>query len=238
MRNLCCYLFILLAVLTANVQALPIEDADAFVVGDRKAIYEVSSGLTWLDFGINNNRSFSEVMAELDSGQYVGWRLPSEFEVLHLFKGLLPEFQVPDTLTDIFQDQIQTDDFELIWDEIYSLWGVNDPKPDRGEGNGHQLFSYSSVGFFIGENGALYSTGLHEFTFGAEIEPGNNYYGHIILFNILEGNFSPNEINIYASTLLVRDTPIKVAEPNIFMLFMSALGFVLINLLKRKRQYQ
>ncbi|HSC69386.1 MAG TPA: hypothetical protein VLC79_16960 [Cellvibrio sp.] len=98
MRNLFFSLFATTVLYSVNAHALPIENADAFVAGDGKAIYEKSSGLTWLDFGINTDMTLYGVTTQLDSEPYAGWRLPTEAEVLHLFKALLPEFSVPDTL--------------------------------------------------------------------------------------------------------------------------------------------
>ena len=55
--------FTLLA--ATGAQAHPMVDADAFVVGDHKAILDTTTNLLWLDFGINNGVSFNAVYADL-----------------------------------------------------------------------------------------------------------------------------------------------------------------------------
>lgn len=234
MRNLFFSLFATTVLYSVNAHALPIENADAFVVGDGKAVYEKSSGLTWLDFGINTDMTLYWVKNQLDSEPYAGWRLPTEAEVLHLFKALLPEFSVPDTLPpkaygpdavpETISDQIQSEDFSPRWNDIYSIWGVNDARPNVGEGNGHQFFSYSTVGLFLGNNGFVYSVGLHEFIFGAETVPGSHYYGQIsqyVISDVYRYYSDPA-----ASTLLVRDTPITVPEPGLMALFLLGFGVI------------
>lgn len=241
MRNFYFSLFVTSFLFVANAQAFPIKNADAFVAGDGKAIYETSSGLTWLDFGINNFTTFYDTTNKLGSAQYSGWRLATEAEVLHLFKALLPEFSVPTTPTDHFSEQIQTEDFSPRWRDIYNLWGVNDPQPDLGEHGGHRFFSYSSVGLFLGENGLVYSAGLHEVTFSTDDSNGNYYYGQISQFNFNEADFRASEANAYTSTLLVRDSPVlMVPEPNLLSLFIFGLGGILLSRLssvKRNRQH-
>jgi hypothetical protein len=78
-------LFALGSVFFTNAKALTIINADAFAPGDGKAIYDTTSGLTWLDFGINNGIFFNDVVDQLGSGKYSEWRLPTESEVLQLF---------------------------------------------------------------------------------------------------------------------------------------------------------
>jgi hypothetical protein len=71
----------------ATAQALPMVQADAFSAGDNKAALETSTGLVWMDFGVNSHRTFSDVMSSLDT-DYAGWRLPTIAEVDHLWTGL------------------------------------------------------------------------------------------------------------------------------------------------------
>lgn len=244
MRNLFFSLFATSVLYSVHAHALPIENADAFVVGDGKAVYEKSSGLTWLDFGITNRIPFYELINDPNSTSYSGWRLPTEAEVLHLYKALLPEFSVPDdlppipkftlpdTIPESIAEYIQSEDFSPRWNDIYSIWGVNDAKPDLGEGNGHRLFSYSSVGWFMEDSGSYYGIGLYEFTFGAGTENSNEYYGQISMFDI-RGN--PGEApNV--STLLVRDTPIAVPEPGLITLFLFGFGAILSQRFNPKKQ--
>lgn len=72
---------------TASSQALPIVQADAFTAGDNKAALETTTGLVWMDFGVNQHYSYTQVASTLNTG-YLGWRLPTESEVINLWVGL------------------------------------------------------------------------------------------------------------------------------------------------------
>jgi hypothetical protein len=74
-------------VTAASTQALPIVEADAFTVGDNKAVKDTTSGLIWLDFGITNNQSYNQIVSQLGT-TYAGWRLPTEAEVKGLWSNL------------------------------------------------------------------------------------------------------------------------------------------------------
>lgn len=69
---------------SAASQASPLVQADAFTSGDNKAALQASTGLVWMDYGVNHNKSFNQVVSELDT-TYAGWRLPTEAEVKSLF---------------------------------------------------------------------------------------------------------------------------------------------------------
>jgi hypothetical protein len=71
----------------ASSQALPIVQADAFTAGDNKAALETNTGLIWMDFGVNSNESYAQVNSKLNT-DYLGWRLPTANEVIHLWSGL------------------------------------------------------------------------------------------------------------------------------------------------------
>lgn len=71
----------------ASSQALPIVQADAFTAGDNKAALETETGLVWMDFGVNQHYSYAQVASKL-STDYLGWRLPTESEVIKLWTGL------------------------------------------------------------------------------------------------------------------------------------------------------
>lgn len=81
--------------LSASAQALPIVQADAFAAGDNKAALQTSTGLVWMDFGINNHLRNIEVVDRLAT-DYAGWRLPTESEAKGLINDLvdhLPEWK-------------------------------------------------------------------------------------------------------------------------------------------------
>ena len=207
----------------ANAQALPIIQADAFSAGDNKAIIDTSTGLTWLDFGVNKAMSFNDVMDKLNT-TYVGWRLPTQNEVYSLWDRLLTG--------------ISSDDGY----EIFDIWGAN-----RGP---HDHSPYSAWGYFIDDNGylghgALLETGnVVENTYGGP----DKYYldgtveGGVYLGagKVYDGSLSYYPFNMgieEISTLLVRDTAVtnstSVPEPSAILLF--GLGLFGLALSRRRK---
>lgn len=83
-----------------TAHALPIVQADAFSAGDNKAALETSTGLIWMDFGVNANRDFTSEMLFADivsdlNTTYEGWRLASETEVTNLWFSLFGSQVIP-----------------------------------------------------------------------------------------------------------------------------------------------
>jgi len=53
---------------------------------DNDSFIDATTGLEWMDFGINNGRSFDDVENNLGaSGDYAGWRLPTHDEVFDMW---------------------------------------------------------------------------------------------------------------------------------------------------------
>jgi hypothetical protein len=68
-------------------------NASLIINTDRDSFIDTSSGLEWMDFGINNNESYDYVAGQLDAGEkYYGWMLATEMQVIdlydHLFIGM------------------------------------------------------------------------------------------------------------------------------------------------------
>jgi len=210
MRKVIAILFALCSVFFTSAKALTITNADAFAPGDGKAIYDTTTGLTWLDFGISNGIFLNDVISQLGSGKYSEWRLPTESEVLQLFKGLITELEIPEaTSEEDMQTQTQVEGYDIVWSDIYSLWGFNDSRSDEEAGT----YSFSSRGVFVGNDGKLYGAGFLELAFPVDVQKEEPYYVHILLFNLRRA-WSHETTEPYVSTFLVRDTPFsKVLEP-------------------------
>lgn len=234
MRHLIFSSILALSIFSAKSLALPIQNADAFAIGDGKAIYDTASGLTWLDFGINNGPSLYTTLSQLDEGQYPGWRLPSAHEVLDLFSRLLPQLPIPNNPEDTISLQIQFDDLEPIWGDIFLLWGKNSTLPDITEVNGRPRYAFTNIGIFLSEDGQMYEAGMREFTFAADVAEGEVFYGHIIQFEYGEAHTGFYEYSIFRSTLLVRDRPLAtVSEPTSLALLL--IGILLTNMKRYRR---
>jgi len=199
--------------------ALPIIEADAFNAGDNKAVLDTSTGLTWLDFGVNRAQSFNSVMSQL-STTYLGWRLPTESEVRNLWGQL-------------FTGTSSTDEQY----EICDLWGANRTPLEHTP--------YQAFGYFIDNNGYL---GHGSFLEGGSVvdftNPKKFYVDGTIDGEVYSGdgrkydgstsyypfNFGIEEI----STLLVRDgASANVPEPSTIFLF--SLGLCGLALGRRRK---
>ena len=111
-----------------HTHTFPIIQADAFVMGDGKAVKDKETGLIWLDFGINRAVSFNDVLKQLNT-IYKGWRLPTESEVRHLWSRL-------------FSDAATHNPYE-----VFHLWGANKTPLDH--------LPYLSWGYFLDDRGFL-----------------------------------------------------------------------------------
>jgi hypothetical protein len=76
LKTLAKYAALVTLLSTATAQALPIIEADAFTAGDNQAMQDTTSGLIWMDHGVNSSKSFNQVVSELDT-TYKDWRLPT-----------------------------------------------------------------------------------------------------------------------------------------------------------------
>ena len=114
-------LILISAISSTPVFALPITNADAFIEGDKKAVLELSSGLVWLDIGINHEQSFDDIQANM-TNPLSEWRLATETEVLGLWHKLFGSFKNTKTVDDGYGEvKLNSADLDYI-DIIFSLF--------------------------------------------------------------------------------------------------------------------
>lgn len=204
--------------LSSLVNALPIQQADAFTLGDNKAALETSTGLVWLDFGITNNQTLTSTLNQLDS-TYIGWRLPTQEEVKHLWDNLFGDF------SGWFSNEefgfIESFDLAAEFDVIYDIFDVN------GLGEHTTIYSddetitwpiLGSQGLFRLDNGEVGAAMMYRPT-TLPPPPG---YGAI--FYDASGLNASEWKHEFTSTFLVKGAPIKqVPEPTALLLLLSGL---------------
>lgn len=186
--------------------AMPFANSDAFSSGDNLAILDLESGLTWLDFGVNNGESINSVVQELN-GKYSGWRLPSEGEVRHLWAVL-----------------IGNNGKEELWN-IFNLWGANKTPNDHSP--------YFSLGYFIGDDGYLGAAYIYEQELKATSRL-SGYYPSSIAVSGVDNKFidvrydGSNHIlfdlngSFEISTLLVKKVNVtETPSPQVVIFFMA-----------------
>lgn len=208
--------------LSATTQALPIVQADAFITGDNKAALETSTGLVWMDFGVNNHYSYTQVVGLL-STEYAGWRLPTYTEVNHLWVSLfddLPEwFQStavaePYSFTAGFLNS-PAGKYESYFNQIYEIFGQGpDSRSEVYDEHGNLVESWTSKSAFgIFMKDAETSGYVHLENPYSDAYPDSASYVEMYL----------TDISYWHSTLLVKDDRASVPEPSAPMLALLGL---------------
>ena len=231
-------LIIMLTLAAQHSHALPFIDADGFVAGDKKAIYETSTGLTWLDFGVTNNKSYNQVLAELDS-TYLGWRLPTESEVKNLWNSTIDTETKPPS-SDYNHEYLENMSAPVYYKDIFDLWGANVIEINQlNTANLFKNFFYYSSGMLMSDEGNLMAISIWEDSAVLNYLQPNEHWIHDVFAGTNETRLlDPDAISIYSSTLLVRDSaPMIVPETTpITLLFFGLIILTIRRYLGLKNQ--
>lgn len=216
--------------LSVTSQALPIVEADAFAVGDNKAALETSTGLVWMDFGVNLNQDFTSEMLFTNimnnlSSTYKGWRLATETEVTHLWFSLFGSQVIPVSNTTPNEYNLQDWDgdllihFQAITDVFGYTWdGLASINPTGEEGAGVDYLNRAAIGHFYTAGGNLGSFRL--FT------PHPDAAVSLSHTTLNTKDLVPLEFAYGA--MLVKDSASSVPEPSsvlLMLLAMAAMAF-------------
>lgn len=196
--------------LATTTHALPIVQADAFSAGDNKAALETSTGLVWMDFGVNSHLSYDNVRYLLPT-EFAGWRLPTATEVDHLWTSLfgsLSEWnrysQGFGTLASLSQD--------TYFNSIFDIFGQSpDATFSTYDADGNLLDTWSArslFGVFMGDPGV---SGLVSMS---------SPYDEVHDSSAMYLEMPDTDISGWFGTLLVKDTA-TVSEP-------GSIGLVLL----------
>ncbi len=193
----------LLLFTSISAKALPIVEADAFTAGDNKAVLETATGLTWLDYGVNSDKSYNTVVSELNT-VYAGWRLPTQAEVVNLWTSLFGT--EPHPVSSILQSfSCRELNCYSEYSSLLSIFGKNDVGP----------FASVSFVFSNSQNTVYHTTYTHFYDV--------TYLGFASL--IMEWDGFDKDRAFGRSTMLVKDaTKTEVPEPS--TLFLFALGLM------------
>lgn len=191
--------FLFLIFFSGVVHSATIENFDAFQKDDNLALRDIETGLVWLDFGVNNGESINSVIDNLDE-LYVGWRLPTEAEVIN------------------FWDELAASDLT----EIFDFWGANKTPSDN--------LPYLAWGYFIDEDGYLGAAYIKEVPASSRQISINSYYANsqIVLGidkKIIDIKYDGSDYYLFdldgaseISTLLVKRA--EVDEPSALLLLL------------------
>jgi len=208
--------------LSATTQALPIVQADAFIAGDNKAALETATGLVWMDFGVNNHYSYTQVVGLL-STEYAGWRLPTANEVNHLWVSLF------DGLPEWFQSTAEAGSlsftagflnspagkYEDLFNQIYEILGQGpDSRSEVYDEHGNLVESWTSKSAF-----GIFMKDADTSGFVHLENPYSNAYSDSAMYV----EMYLTDISYWHGTLLVKDDRVSVPEPAAPMLALLGL---------------
>lgn len=203
---------------------------------ERGSFIDTETGLAWMDFGINNGKSFNYVSSRLgSSNEFFGWRLPTSTEVYVLWSNLANLENVDadfENLNQYGEGQFLARDNnsrviggdDTVWDDAFNAIGYNTfSSTDFVERT-------NGIGFFMGDNG-LASVSFSDardinggwFTFHDELKIRDDGAYSDFFLNLAHENYS---------TMLVRE--VKVSEPATI----GALVIGLIFMCYRRQKFQ
>ncbi|WP_049631313.1 PEP-CTERM sorting domain-containing protein [Cellvibrio sp. pealriver] len=206
----------------ATLLALAAQFSHAGIIDtSNNSFIDTDTGLEWMDFGINNNLSYDQVVDEL-STTWIGWSLATEAQVLNLwhnaFSGKGSDFDaeyVSGNYYARYDDDVTYPTYQSVHETTFDSMGCNIL-------NSSYCFSR---GFFADSTGSLSYVNFMNFNTSGDYV---DVYGR----NVNLDSYRNNPDILY-STMLVKALPASVPEANSVMLF--ALGLLGLNLARRRQ---
>jgi len=178
-----------------------------------------TTGIEWMDFGINNHLIHGDVVAQLDvGGEYFGWALPTEEQVkrmwLNAFANLGAEIYLVDALDGEFRFQDGANEQGSVFTDVMNAMSYNNLLIED------DYEKMNSYGRYIGASGLMSRVTMYSFT----DEP--SIYGRHDTARF-ENRPTSDYLHVKKSnsTLLIKvSSAVKVAEPSTLAIF--ALGIM------------
>jgi len=198
---------------------------------ENDSFIDETTGIEWMDFGINNHLKHGDVVAQLNvGGEYYGWALPSEEQVrtmwINAFSNLGADTYEEDANGTEFRYKDGAFEQGSVFTELLNTMSFNGLR-DAGAVN-ERMYSY---GRYIG------ARGMSRVTMYSYTDRLSNLNG----YDMVEFDNSPTsdytKVRASNSTLLIKVTSgIKVSEPSTLIIF--ALALIGIASLRLKIKYK
>ena len=170
---------------------------------DNNSYIDVTTGLEWMDFGINDSHSYTQVEALLDS-VYEGWDLASQTQVNimwnNAFSGVGSEADDEDSTVSTYTNKdVTINGFSELFDSM-----------DYSQPEG-----VSSYGLYDGDEGVLRFVSFHDHSSGSYLQKAQSQ-------RAVNVEYWRSDSNVMFSTMLVRSY--EVPSPPTLAIF--ALGMI------------
>ena len=180
---------------------------------------DTDTGLEWLDFGINNNRSYNQVVAELGT-TWAGWSLATEAQVLQMwhnaFSGKGSDWDA----------EYATGAYYARYDDNTTNQSVHEASFDAMGCNYINSSYCYALGWFADTTGSLSYAHFYDRNVGYDTV---HTYGRHVNYDSYR-----NVASVHYSTMLVKALPASVPEASGLALF--ALGLLGLGLARRRQQ--
>lgn len=177
-----------------------------------------TTGLEWIDFGVNNNQSFNYVSSQLGiGGEYEGWRLPTQEEVYSMMLNAFTGFPVDYVDPLYFFASDGKNEVGSAFTSIFEVMGYNQASAPNGD-----FRKESSIGLFNGIHG-LSRIRLYAYK-GSKVDL--YYADEISLLDYAQSSVSSEATMPFTSTLLVANTTSSKTVPEPSSLAILGLGLL------------
>jgi hypothetical protein len=171
------FLFFFLPVVSCY--ALPVTEKDVFSPGDKLGFHEYETGLDWLDLDVDETQTLEALEFQLQD-MYMGWRLPTQAEILHLFSAIFPVPFVDLNHTlhlnqGLFTEQITTHRFFPEIEAALNIMNSSEPIAYRENGTQYRRFFNQ----YLDDNSNLVMSSITIYTTlydCAHCNPANRYF--------------------------------------------------------------
>jgi len=212
----------MVGVLISMSSMVSVVNAGVILDTDNDSFIDNSTGIEWMDFGINKHLKHGDVVAQLEAGgEYYGWALPTEEQVrtmwLNAFSNLGAEIHEENVADGDFRFKDGANEQGSVFTDLMNTMSYNELR--NADANNERKYSY---GRYIGSRGMSRVT-MYSYTDRLSIEKD---YDMVQFDNSPTSDYTkPKASN---STLLIKiSSVVDVPEPSTLAMFALAISLTL-----------